>query len=415
MNIQTPQASTELVVVSALVPTEVFAPGGVEAIIKSVTDKVRAIETDISTLAGRKAISSLAYKVARSKTALDEMGKTLVANLKAQTNAIDAERRTIRERLDALQDEVRKPLTDWEDADKARVAAHELALEGILEHPQWGLTETAADIRKRLQYLENYPARDWQEFAARAAKTLEAEVARTKSLLAAAQEREAEQAEAERLRREQVEREQRERDARIAREATERAEQQAREAAARAAALAEQERQQVEAAAAEAARLAREATERAEREKAQAEERAARAEADRIASEERARLQAEEAARQAEAARVAAAEQAERDRVAARQQAEHAARQAEAARIAAAEQAERDRAAAIEAERKRVADQQASEAAAAAKREANKRHQAKINGAARDALVATGLTVEHAVVAVMAIARGDVPNVKISY
>lgn len=388
MNIQTP--TQELVAVNALVPADVFAPGGVEKIIQDVTDKVRAIETDISTPAGRKAVSSLAYKVARSKTALDDMGKTLVATLKAQTNAIDAERRIIRDRLDALQDEVRKPLTDWEDADKARVEGHELALDGILEHPQWGPTETAADIRKRLQYLENYPPRDWQEFAARAAKALASEIDRARGFLAAAEKREAEAAEAERVRREQAEREQRERDERIAREAAERAraeaERLARDEAARVAAVAERERLRAELAASEAARVAREATERAEREKAAAEARAAQAEHDRIASEERARQQAEQAARQAEAARAAAAEQAERDRTAA-----------------------------IEAERRRVADEQKAIAAADAKREANKRHRAKINNAARDALVAAGLTAEQAVVAITAIAKGDVPNVKISY
>lgn len=393
MNIQTPtQASTELVVVSALVPAEVFAPGGVEKIIQDVTDKVRAIETDISTPAGRKAISSLAYKVARSKTALDEMGKTLVASLKAQTNAIDAERRIIRERLDALQDEVRKPLTDWEDAEKARVAAHEAALADIENLPMFMEVEPTLDeIEERIVFLSGlHEGHDWQEFAKRASAALAGALSALTAMRDATKTREAERAEAGRLRREQAEREQRERDERIAREAAERAraeaERLARDEAARVAAVAEQERRRAEFAASEAARLAREATERAEREKVQAEARAAQAEADRIASEERARQRAEEVAEAVEDERVAAAAQAERDRQAA-----------------------------IQAERRRMEAAAEAAARAEADRQANKRHRAKINNAARDALVAAGLTAEQAVIAVTAIAKGDVPNVKISY
>lgn len=355
------QGSTELVVVSALVPADVFAPGGVEAIIKSVVDKVRAIETDISTPTGRRAVAALAYKVARSKTALDDMGKTLVASLKAQTSAIDAERRTIREHLDALQHEVRKPLTDWEDTEKRRVEEHELALDGILEHPQWGITETSADIRKRLNYLENYPAREWQEFSARAAKSLASEIERARALLAAAEKREAEHAEAERLLHEQAEREQRDRDERIAREAAERARAETEEKAARAQVLADARAREAEA-------------------------RAAQADADRIASEGRAREEAALAVSKAEAAMIAAAKKAEREKVIA-----------------------------IATERQRVAAEQNAVAAAAARREANKKYLARVNNAARDALVAAGLTTEQATIAVTAIAKGDVPNVKISY
>ena len=40
--------------------------------------------------------------------------------LKALPKQIDESRRIVRERLDALKDEVRKPLTDWENAESAR-------------------------------------------------------------------------------------------------------------------------------------------------------------------------------------------------------------------------------------------------------------------------------------------------------
>ena len=73
-----------LVTIDTLTPATVFVPGGVEAIVSKLETEVRSIKTDISTDAGRKEIASIAYKVARSKTALDDMGKNLVADIKAQ-------------------------------------------------------------------------------------------------------------------------------------------------------------------------------------------------------------------------------------------------------------------------------------------------------------------------------------------
>lgn len=341
----------------ALVPADVFAPGGVEALLSRIEREVRAVRTDISTQSGRDQVRSLAYKIARSKTALDAMGKGLTDDARAKIDSVNAERRIIRERMDALAEDVRRPLTEYENAEKARVAAHEAALAALVEAPGYGQAETSADLSLRLEWLRNQPRRDWQEFAARAADTLAAEIARTERLLAAAQNREAEAAELARLRAEEAERArqeaarlQAEREARIAAEAAERAKREAEERAAHAARVAAEQ--------AEAERRA------AERQRRDAEERAARAEA-----------AAAEAARRAEADRIAAVE-AERRRVA---QAEEAARQAEAARAA-------DRA-----------------------------HRGRINKAAADALVALGLPDDLARQVVTAIVAGSVPAVSIRY
>ncbi|HCC4816616.1 TPA: hypothetical protein M5M69_005037, partial [Citrobacter freundii] len=75
---------------------------------------------------GRDAIASMAHKVARSKTYIDNAGKDLVAELKALPKQIDESRRIARERLDALKDEVRRPLTEWE-AEQERIKAEEAA------------------------------------------------------------------------------------------------------------------------------------------------------------------------------------------------------------------------------------------------------------------------------------------------
>lgn len=66
----------------------------------------------------------MAHKVARSKTYIDNAGKAPVAELKALPKQIDESRRVVRERLDALKDEVRRPLTEWE-AEQERIKAEE--------------------------------------------------------------------------------------------------------------------------------------------------------------------------------------------------------------------------------------------------------------------------------------------------
>src|SRR5690606_11791300 len=85
-----------------------------------VQAEVDAFEPDLSTDKGRKAIASLAYKIARTKTAIDDAGKKLNEEARAKINAVDAERRAVREHFDALSAKVRQPLTEWEEGEKKR-------------------------------------------------------------------------------------------------------------------------------------------------------------------------------------------------------------------------------------------------------------------------------------------------------
>lgn len=353
--------STELVVFEKLTPMAVFAPGGVQDILDKITREVRSTQTDISTKAGREAVASLAYNVARSKTALDDMGKQLVADWKSKSAAVDAERRTIRDKLDELKDEVRKPLTDWENAEKDRVAGHEIAIDAVLTAGQIPPHALLAEIDQRLAGLSQVAQRDWQEFAARAATAVDGARKALENARADIIKRDAERAELERLRAEQIAREQKERDDRIAAEAAERA------------------RVEAEAKA-----------------KREAEEVAAKAEIERKRVE------------QDKADAIARADRAEADRKAAAARAEQDAREA-------AEAAERNRLAAIENERKRVAREAEVAAAATAKREADKEHATKINNEVLAALVGKGVDQEVGKAVVAAIARGEIPHTKIAY
>lgn len=95
-----------------------------DPLIEAIEKEARSLVPDVTTKKGRDAIASMAHRVARSKTYIDNAGKDLVAELKALPKQIDESRRVVRERLDALKDEVRRPLTEWE-AEQERIKAEE--------------------------------------------------------------------------------------------------------------------------------------------------------------------------------------------------------------------------------------------------------------------------------------------------
>lgn len=118
---------TDLVVIEKSSAMAVFTNNEqLDPIIEKIEKEARSLVPDVTTKKGRDAIASMAHKVARSKTYIDNAGKDLVAELKALPKQIDESRRIVRERLDALKDEVRRPLIEWE-AEQERIKAEEAA------------------------------------------------------------------------------------------------------------------------------------------------------------------------------------------------------------------------------------------------------------------------------------------------
>lgn len=146
-----------------------------------------------------------------------------------------------------------------------------------------------------------------------------------------------------------------------------------------------------------------------------------KAEEDRLAAERdaQAKRDAEERDRKiAEQAAAAERERAQQERQRIereKQDAEERAARAQALADARTREAEEKAAQAVEAERRRQADELARQEREAAAREADKKHRAKINNEVKAALVSAGLSEPDAVTAITAIARGEVPHVKISY
>ncbi|WP_279141313.1 hypothetical protein [Sphingomonas paucimobilis] len=334
--------------------------------------EVEAFEPDLTTAKGRDAIKSFAFKITRTKTAIDAAGKQLNEEARARINVVDAARRDARDKLDKLADQVRRPLTEWEEAEKARLARCREIIDAIKADAVVTLDDTADTVRTRGSAVYT-TALDPAEFGdllaeAEAAKAATVEV--LKAALGRLTKEEADRAELEKLRAEAAEREaaeaaRREEEARKAREAEE-------------ARLAEERRVAAEKAEADRiARIEREAADRAKRE-------------------------AEDAAR---------AEEARRDREHAEQLAAERRRAEEAER---AHEAERQRIAKEEADRKAAAD---AEAAEQARRVRNRAHRSNLMGQAKIAIMAADSTVNEAaaVAIVKAIVAGTVPNVTLRF
>lgn len=95
---------------------------GMRGFIDQITEQAKdqAAKFDTTTAKGRKDIASIAYAVAKAKTSLDNHGKELVSDAKKKIKIVDNERKAVRDELDALRDEIRWPVTQFEEAEAAR-------------------------------------------------------------------------------------------------------------------------------------------------------------------------------------------------------------------------------------------------------------------------------------------------------
>ncbi|MGB6105677.1 MAG: hypothetical protein WBF88_17680 [Pusillimonas sp.] len=356
------QESTELVTLppkeSAL--TVYSNVGGLDPLIEQIRAKVAGTVYNMSTAKGRDECRSDAAKVARSKTAIEKLGKALSAEYKEIPKKIDAERKRAFDELEALQKQVRQPLTEWEEAEERRVAKHRGNIETLKAYrdPE---TLHGADVAVLKQCIGSLTAvvidQSWEEFEAEAHRVKVAALESLSEALAVRKKYEADQAELARLKAEAEARAKKDEQDRIAREA------------------------------AEAATKAAEAKAQAERDAA------AKREADAKAAQAKAEQDAKDAAERQKRAE----EQAETERLASAERAKQA---AESARLA---------------EIKRQADEAARIEAEAKAREADRAHKSKVLCAAKEAIMKAGITEDRARDVVKLIAAGKVPKVSITY
>lgn len=335
-----------------------YVAGGLQQFIDLVKGEVEGEVPDLKTRKGRERIASLAAKVSKSKTAVEKPGRDYLRRLKEMPKVVEAELRDFVTKMDALRDETRRPLTEWEAAEDARIDRHNDRLNWLKTLTDDLGELSSLHIKGLISEAEGMQlGAHWEEFEAEAANAKDKVLSTLRAALQKREQFEAEQAELARLRR----------------EADERAE-------------------------ADRIRLAQEQAVEAERQRVAREQQAERDAATRREQEliEQAAAQ-QRAIEQAEANRIAAEQRAEQERQDAARRAEEAAERAR--------QEERRRADATAAE---ILRQQEV-------RERDKNHRASINRAAMEAFVAGGMTEECAKQAITLIAQRKIPNIAISY
>lgn len=244
----------------------IFLPSGADRILADIAEQVKGLTFDMTVASDRKKCASVAAKIARTKTNLDAIGKSYVEDWKRLAKEVDTERKRLRDGLDALKEQVRAPLTEWEEAKAKREEEIELRIQGFAHAV--GMVKatrhlTADRIQRELEDTRSIEITP-ELFGSRCEegeKQKSLAIAELEAHLAAVMEAEAQAAELARLRKEAAERERKEREERIAREAAEKAR------------LDFQRQHAEEVAAVEQARLAAEAEVRAARERAEALER----------------------------------------------------------------------------------------------------------------------------------------------
>lgn len=335
---------------------------GTKSLFEKIATEARSVIFDMSVKKERDALKSFAYNLARTKTTVDNYGKEMVAEIKKQSGVIDADRKFWRDNMDLLQEEIRKPLTDFENAEKDRVAKHEGAIEAIknFSNNNFLITANSSMIEGAITTLNDQVIDSSFEEYEEQAKLAKLETLETlRNALSETQSLEAERAELERLRQADIERQQKERDEKIAREAA--------------------DKERVEA---EAKALAD--RKRAEQEKLEAEQREAR-------------LKLE------------------------KEQAELREQQLKLQAIEREKQAEIDRQNAVEAERLRIEQEAQAKADAERKaeeqRKANVEHMRTINREAFSAIEGLSLGIPEAQIKelITAIAKNQIPHISIKY
>jgi len=250
--------------------------GGLDEIIEFIEKQARSEVVDISTKKGRDRIGSIAREIGSKKASMEKMAMKLTEDWRSKTKAVNDSKKNLKERLDALRDEIKKPLDDFKRIEEERVKKYENLIKKMVEILSWAVepstNRTVCTIQKAIlkvrEILDNQDT--WEEFAARAKLTHDDVIVKLESLLSERIKYEAEQEELEKLREQAAAQKVKDREEEIREEAAESARLEAEQKAQR-------EKEAIEA-------QAKAETQRHEREKA-AMEAQARAEIERLERE----------------------------------------------------------------------------------------------------------------------------------
>lgn len=238
--------------------TAFFSDGkNLDELYAGIEKTARGLVADPLTKEGASQIKGCARQLASLKKKIDDIGNDVVAELKDLPKKIDANRKKFRDSMEALQDDIRRPVTEIEN--------REDEIEGI-KNTHVRLAGADSDqLKAEIDAIRAIPLTEekWHESLEKAKTAIEGEAKALALLMDAALKREAEARELEELRKKQEEAERIIREQKIKEEAARKAKEEAEARAAAEKARLQREKEEAERRAAEAEKAAREARENA--------------------------------------------------------------------------------------------------------------------------------------------------------
>jgi len=137
-------------------PVDIFVDGKYLEVLDFIKSESAIEKPDVSTGKGRSLIKSMAAKVASSKVFIEKAGKELAANERKKIDetlsSINKSRNFIQDSLVYLKEEIREPLTKWEEEKKAIETAETARLEKI---KQDAIDAEKAEFEKQKKELDD--------------------------------------------------------------------------------------------------------------------------------------------------------------------------------------------------------------------------------------------------------------------
>lgn len=205
-----------------------------DPVIEKIREQAKDLPFDMTVKKNRDEIASFAYKIARSKSAVEKAGAAISAKYKELPKKIDASRRAYKDAFEQLQDEVRAPLNEWERLESERIERCKQVIIEMEKNDECdGLS--SSELKFNICFLSDTVIdASLGEFENEAHQVKAAMLAKLSAQLVKTEKQEAEQAELELLRKQASEQAQKDREAQIAAEAAASAKAAAEQAAAKA-------------------------------------------------------------------------------------------------------------------------------------------------------------------------------------
>jgi hypothetical protein len=169
MNDLTPPAPDNLPALPVVSDTMIDAAfddlAGNAALVSFVREGVFAEAIDASTTEGLERIRSRAHQIRSAKAMFEKRGKELSTEAALVPKRINKLREALKDRMEVLVGDFRKPLTDHEAAENIRKEAHEKAINEIATSPLLTVRSPVARIKERIAELNEIDlSARWEEF-----------------------------------------------------------------------------------------------------------------------------------------------------------------------------------------------------------------------------------------------------------